>query len=196
MSSNQDKSINFQSQKPRFFNKKKDGEPAGGGQFAFRSKKADKNSDSSSSRQYGNDENQAKSTGSHVSGLNVKAKPFSKADLQRNSMGAPSSQPFKPDNGDQCKSLRADRSIHRFICFSTFSCRSIFKLTKLTFCSVHDIIYPLNTLNSSDNLFLRRPQKDPNIVVGAAPPRRGRHRHRRARASGGLADANSDARRW
>ena len=98
--SNQDKSINFQGSKPRFFNKKKDGD---GSQYAFRSKKMDKNSDSSSSRQYGNaDEKQIKSTGSHKSGLNVKAKPFSKAEFGRNSMGAPSSS-FKRDDGDQCK---------------------------------------------------------------------------------------------
>ena len=91
--SGQDKqSINFQGPKPRFFNKKKDGEPVSGNQFAFRSKKADKNSDSSSSRQYaGADDKQAKSTGSHKSRLNVEAKPFSKAELQRNSMGVPHS---------------------------------------------------------------------------------------------------------
>lgn len=105
-SSNQDKqSITFQGSKPRFFNKKKDGEqPSGGSQYAFRTKKADKNSDSSSQRQYSAAEDKPiKSTGSHTSGLNVKAKPFSKAEFQRNSMGSPRSLPFKQDSSDQCK---------------------------------------------------------------------------------------------
>ena len=105
-SSNQDKqSINFQGSKPRFFNKKKDGEqPSGGSQYAFRTKKADNESDSGSHRQYSNaDDKPGKSTGSHKSGLDVKAKPFRKAEFQRNSMGSPRSIPFKQESGDQCK---------------------------------------------------------------------------------------------
>lgn len=83
--------INFQGSKPRFFNKKKDNEqPSGGSQYGFRSKKVDKNSDSSSQRQYSNvDDKPNKSTGSHKSALDVKAKPFRKVEFQRNSMGSP-----------------------------------------------------------------------------------------------------------
>ena len=100
MSGNGDKPITFQGSKPRFFNKKKEGDPTTGGreQFEFRSKKGDQSEESGADRApfIADDGNKVIQKGGGRKQGFGKGEPFT---------APPQGGNLKADAQDQCKFL-------------------------------------------------------------------------------------------